>query len=127
VHREAAEPPALIDRKQKPNRLHEMRRGVMAQAFALAQRMIDEAELPLRQVSEAAVNQLRGTRGSRAGEITGLHQRDAESAQRRIARDRGAVDAAADDAQIEFLARHPRKAFLTRQSGWQRGGQSASS
>src|ERR1700722_11225780 len=127
VHREAAESPAVVNGKKKPDRTHQMRRGAMAQAFAFAQRMIHEGELPLRQVAKSAVNELRGSPGSRTREIARLDQRHAESAQRGVTRDRGSVDAAADDAQIEFLARHPRQAFFPRKTGGRRRGQSASS
>ena len=104
-----------------------MWRGEVAQEFALAQCMINEAKLPLWQVSEAAVNQLRGTRGSRAREVARLDQRNTQSAQGRIARDCGAIDPAPDDAEIELLARHPREAIVTRETGWLRRGQSDSS
>jgi hypothetical protein len=104
-----------------------MRRGEMTQALALSQRVINEEQPPLRQVAKPAVNQLRGSRGGRAGEISGLDQRDIETAHRGVARDRDPVDTAADDAQIELLVREARQAFIARESGLDEVSQSSPS
>src|SRR5581483_720889 len=56
--------------------------------------------LEVLEIAQAAVDQLgRGRRG-RLREIALLHQQHLEAAARRVARDAGAVDAAADDEQV---------------------------
>ena len=99
----------------------------MPQPLALAERMINEKQLPLRQGAKPAMNQLRGSRGGRAGKISSLDQRDIETAHRGVTRDRGAVDTAANDAQIELLMRDARQAFVTRESGLDEVSQSSPS
>jgi hypothetical protein len=92
--------------------MHKVWRGDMPQPLALAQRMIDEAQLPLGQVAEATVDQLGGARGGGAGEIATLHERDAQPPHRRIARDCGAIDPAADYSDVEMLGAQPGDAAL---------------
>jgi hypothetical protein len=79
------------------------------------------------QVAQTTVNQLRGSRGGCAGKISGLDQRDIETAHRGVARDRRSVDSAADDAQIELLVRDARQAFVTREGGLDEVSQSSPS
>jgi hypothetical protein len=70
------------------------------QHFALRKRFGNEAKLVLLEVSQPAVDQLRGCRGRRAGEIVLLDEQHGETAARGVARDPCAVDAATDHEQI---------------------------
>jgi hypothetical protein len=73
------------------------------QDLALGERLADQPELVIFEISEAAVNQLgRGGRGV-CGEVVFLDQEHAGSAHGRVAGDRGAVDAAADDEEVEAV------------------------
>src|SRR5271167_2960008 len=67
--------------KQEADRRHQMRRGDAAQPFTFAQSAIDQPQLPLWQIAEAAMNQLGGMRRGGAGEIAAIDQRNAEAAQ----------------------------------------------
>jgi hypothetical protein len=62
-------------------------------------------ELVPRERLEIAVDQLAASRGGVACEVVLFAQHDAEATSGGIARDAGAVDAAADDQQIDRLAR----------------------
>jgi hypothetical protein len=53
------------------------------------------------------MDQLRGAGGSGTGEVLALDQGDVQAAHRGVARDRGAVDSAADDREIEAFAGKP--------------------
>src|SRR5258708_31629487 len=97
-HRESAEPAIAISGKKESDRMNHVRRGDASKPLALAQRLIHQAKLKLRKITEAAVDEFAGSRGSRACKITGLNQRDVQPAHRRVARDRRAIDAAANDA-----------------------------
>ena len=77
-----------------------MRRGAQ-QHFALAQRLVNQAELALLEIAQAAVNKLRRRRRGAGGEIVLLDQDDAKAAAGGVAGDAGAVDAAADNREIE--------------------------
>ena len=85
----------------------------MPQALALAQSFVHEFELPLRQITKAAVNQFRRSRRRGAREIAAVDQRDSQAAHRRVTRDGRAVDTRADYCEIEFLIAKSRQAFLT--------------
>ena len=84
----------------------------MAQALALGERVSDQAKLALRQVAQAAVNQLGGTRRGCAGEVATLDERDSQSAHRRVTRDRRAVYPAADDREVEAVTGKTRNLFV---------------
>src|SRR5213595_3264308 len=80
-----------------------MRREAL-QALALAHRLEHQAYVPLLQVAEPAVNQLGRPARRAGGEVTALDERHPESAHGRVARDAGAVDAAAHHENVERLA-----------------------
>jgi hypothetical protein len=80
-----------------------VRRGQTGQQFAFAQGVINQPQLPLRQIAQTAVDQLGGTRGGLTGEIAAVDQRYAQPAQGGVARHRGAVDAAADHGEVELF------------------------
>ena len=71
------------------------------QHFAFAQRLAHQAEFAVFEIAQAAMNELRRRRRGAGGEIVLLDQNDAEAAAGGVARDAGAVDAAADDGEIE--------------------------
>src|SRR5207244_4460130 len=71
------------------------------QQLALAERFTDQADLAVLEVAEPAVDQPSGpARGARA-EVGLVQQQDAEAAHGGVARDPAAVDAGADDDQVE--------------------------
>jgi len=71
------------------------------QHFALAERGAHQPQRAVFQIAQAAMDQLRRS-GRRTGrEIALLEQHDLQPASRRIARDAGAVDAAANNSEIE--------------------------
>ena len=67
------------------------------QALALDQRLAHQAELEEFEIAQPAVYQLRGLRRGARRQIRLLDQCDLETASRGVARNAGAVDAAADD------------------------------
>ena len=99
--------PALpaIDRQQEFERRDEMRRG-LEQLRALEQKLAHERELEALQIAQATMNQLRGGRRRGRSIIALLGEHDFQPAAGGVARDRGAVNAAADDQDVECLLRH---------------------
>ena len=79
-------------------------RGDAQQALALDQRFAHQAELEEFEIAQAAVDQLGAGGRSGGGEIRLLDQRDFQPAARGVARDAGAVDAAAHDEKIDAVA-----------------------
>jgi hypothetical protein len=76
------------------------------QGLALGQRLGDQAKLVVLEIAQPAVNQLgRGRRGGRR-EIATLDQQHRKTAPGRLARDAGAIDAAADNEEIVVRTRH---------------------
>jgi len=73
--------------------------------LALEQRFADQAEVEVLQVAQAAVNQLAGAARGPGGVVGAFEQRDAVAAACGIERDPGTGDAAADNYDIEVLAR----------------------
>ena len=65
------------------------------------------------EIAQPAMNELGAGRGSVGGEIVLLAEQDRETASRGIARDAGAVDAAADDQKI-VCARMPHGPIISR-------------
>ncbi len=93
---------ALVDRHQEFERPDQVRRQ-LHQERPLVGALEHQPELRVLEVAQAAVHQLRrfGRRSRR--EIGFLDERDFQAAQRRVAGDAGAGDAAADDQEIERL------------------------
>ena len=86
-------------------RHHEVQRpgkvgGNAQQDLALRQRFGHQAKLELLEVAQAAVDQLGRGRRSRAGKVAALDQQRRQAAAGGVARDAGAVDAAANDEEI---------------------------
>ena len=86
-------------RHHEAHRPHDMRRGAQ-QHFTLGQGLPHQAELEVFQVAQAAMNQLGGRRRRVRGQVVLLAQGHAQAAPGRVARDAGAVDAAADHQHV---------------------------
>ena len=80
-------------------------RGVAQEHRALAQGLAHEAEVAVLQVAQPAVDQLGAGRGGVRGQIILFAQQHVEAAPRRVSRDAGTVDAAADDEQVDRARR----------------------
>jgi hypothetical protein len=72
------------------------------QHLALAERHAHQAQRAMLQIPQAAMDQFRGCRRGARGQIVLLDEHDLEPAASAIAGDAGAVDAAADDGEIEI-------------------------
>ena len=99
---EEADRAAPVDRDDELLRPDQVR-GQRPQPLALAHGLEDEAHVPLLQVAEPAVDQLRRAARRAAREVATLDHGGPEAAHRGVARDAGAVDAAADDEDVERL------------------------
>ena len=84
-------------------RRHAGKRAPLANGFAHA------AEIGRLQISQAAVDRLEVIERRRRAEISALDERHRQPALRGVVRDREAVDAAADDEQIEVARGQPRE------------------
>ena len=80
-------------------------RGVAQQHRALAQGVAHKSEVAVLQVAKPAVDQLGAGRRGVRGQIVLLAQQHVEAAPRRVPGDAGAVDAAADDEQVDRARR----------------------
>ena len=90
------------DRDEERQEPHEVR-GVAAQPLPLAQGLVDEADVAVLQVAQAAVHELRALRRRAAGEVVALDQRGAQAAAGGVEGHPGAGDAAADHEHVERL------------------------
>ena len=90
------------DRDHERQQLDEVRR-VAAQPLALVERLVDEADVALLQVAQAAVDELGALRRRAAGEVVALDERRAQAPRGGVEGDAGAGDAAADDEHVERL------------------------
>ena len=88
----------------------DVRRGAK-QHFALHERLAHEAELVIFEIAQAAVDELGRGRGGGAGEVDFLAEIDGKPAPGRVARDAAAVDATADDGNVEGRSAHLRLPF----------------
>jgi hypothetical protein len=95
--------PRRLIRHDEAERAHQMRRDAQKD-LALGERFAHEAELVMLEITQPAMDELGGGRGRAAGEIVALGERDGEAAAGGVARDPGAVDAAADDEKIDLVA-----------------------
>src|SRR5690606_27387758 len=91
---------AAINREIEPQRLDEMRRDV-EQRLPLAQRLAHETELAVLEIAQAAVDQPRRGRRRSARDVVLLDDEHREAGARRQPRDAGAVDAGADDGDVD--------------------------
>ena len=83
---------------------HEVR-GVAAQDLALGERFVDEPDLLLLEVAEAAVDELRRLRRRARREVVALDERGAQTAAGGVERAADAGDAATDDDDVERFGR----------------------
>src|SRR3954447_3059659 len=79
------------------------------QDLALGEPLAHQAKVAMLQIAQPAMDQLARRRGGRAGEIALVAKQHSKAAPGRIASDPDAIDAAADDEQIECPA-HPSRA-----------------
>src|SRR5581483_2933426 len=80
--------------------MHQVRRD-RQQGPPFAARLEDEMQVPVLEIPDATVDETGGSAARSAREIIALDESGLETAQRRIARDAGAGDAASDDQHIE--------------------------
>ena len=90
-------------------------RGIAEQNRALPQGLAHEPEVAVLQVAQPAVDELGAGGRCVRGQVVLLAQQHVEAAARRVPRDAAAVDAAADDQQVDRARRpiprvHPRPA-----------------
>ena len=108
-------PHAGLMRQHEAHRPDQVRRHPQ-QDLALGQRLAHEAEPAVLEIAQAAVDELGGGGRGAGGEIVLLDQEDAQAAAGGVAGDARAVDAAADDGEVEIgHALIPRFASMARQ------------
>ena len=84
---------------------------MLQQPSALGARLEHEMNLSVLEVPNAAVDEPRRAARRSAGEIVLLHERDVQSAQRRLARDAASGDPAADHEQVELSGAERRESL----------------
>ena len=94
---------AAEHRDEEREHPHEVRR-VAQRALALVEGVVDEPDLLLLQVAQAAVHELRRLRRRAAREVVPLDERGAQTPRRGVEGDAAAGDPAADDEDVELLA-----------------------
>ena len=90
-----------IERQHEAKRPDQVRRHPQ-QHLALAERCVHQAERAVFQIAKPAMDQLRGRRRRARRQVVLFEQHDLQAAPGGVARDAGAVDAAADDREIEI-------------------------
>src|SRR5690606_9476473 len=90
-------------RQNEAQRPRDVRRDAQ-QNLALDQRLAHQSEFAVFEIAQPAVDQLARRRGGVVGEIVLFAQHDLEAAAGGVAGDAGAVDAAADDQEIDRFA-----------------------
>ena len=76
---------------------------VLEESLTLGQRLVDEADLALLEVAQAAVDQLRRLGGGSRREVVTFDQRGLHAPRGRVEHHAGAGDAAADHHEVERL------------------------
>ena len=99
---DSADAGAAIDRPGESERLDEMRRD-SKQCLSLPDRLVNEVQLPVLEISNPAVNEPRGTARRPAREVIALDQGDLEPAHGRVPRHAATGNPAADDQQVELF------------------------
>ena len=84
--------------------------GVAAQALALVERFVDEPDLALLEVAQAAVDQLGRLRRRARGEVVALDERGAQPTGGGVEGAPDAGDAAADHEHVERVSARRRRA-----------------
>jgi hypothetical protein len=90
--------------EEEGNGPHQVRVGAH-QEIALAAGLAHDAQVPVGQVAQAAVHELRRTARSARGEVAALDQQRAQPARRGVPQDARARDASAHYQQVDSLAR----------------------
>ena len=93
---------ACVEREHEGQRAREMRR-VAQEPAPLVQPLAHEADVELRQVTDATVDELGRAAAGTAGVVLALHQPNAVAARRGVQRDARAGDTAADHEHVERL------------------------
>ena len=88
--------------------LEEMRRDAQERT-PFAARLEHEMQMPMLEITNAAVHEPRRPAGRPAGEVVALDQGGAEPAHRGVARDAGAGDATPDHEHVEQLLSQSRQ------------------
>ena len=99
-------PQAPVMRQNEAQRPDDMGRG-LEQHFALDQRFAHQPEFIMLEIAQAAMDELGRGRGRGAGKIALLGEDDLETPPGCITRDAAAIDAAANDRQIEDARPRP--------------------
>ncbi len=94
---------AFVDRNADAQGFDEVRCG-LPQVAALVQRFVDQRNLAVLEIAQAAVDQPARNRRAPAAHVVLVEHDDLESAQRRIAGDARAIDTSADDREVECAA-----------------------
>jgi len=89
------------DREEERQRANQVRRQTAAQEIPLARRLEHEPDVTVLQIPNAAVDELRRAAARPGGEIALVDEGRTEAPKRRLARDARAVDAAANDDDVE--------------------------
>ena len=99
---------ARVDGRRQRHGLHdrpdEVRRGTGEQDMALTGALHGDADRALREVAQAAVDELGAPAARAPGQVAPLDERDAQAARGGVQRGAGAGDAATDDEQVERRA-----------------------
>ena len=93
------------DRDRRLQRPHVVRRGAQ-QGVALGDRLVDEAELAVLEIADAAVDHVRRRGRGAADEVVALDEGDVHALHGQVAEGREAVDPAADDQHVGVRALH---------------------
>ena len=92
-------PRTAVNRNAQLERLDEMRRE-REQPLALAQRLVHEPELEMLEVPQPAMNQPRRSAAGAHADVAAFDEQRLDPAERRLARNRRAVDPGADHDQL---------------------------
>src|SRR5439155_13742688 len=116
IVKEQAEPeedrartPSPVGRDHERERMNESGSGFQ-ETVPLSDREADESDFVVLEIPESAVDQARGLSTRATGEVSTVDQGGPKAASRRVARDPGTNDAAADDEDVEEVPLHPREA-----------------
>ena len=82
-------------------------RGVVEEALAFVQGLVDEAEVPLLEIAQAPVDHLGRLRRRPRGEVGPLHQRRGQAPGGGVEGHAAARDPAPDDEDVEVLGAQP--------------------
>ncbi len=94
----------IVEGQYEAQRPDQVRR-IAQQPATFVQGFVDQVEVAVFQVAQAAVDELGRETAGAGGEVALVDQSDAQAAQHGVQRDAGAGDAAAEDEQIERSVR----------------------